>query len=436
MPEHKSMTYQQTLDYLFEQLPMFQRVGPMAFKKDLGNILQLCEALGNPQDNFRSIHIAGTNGKGSTAHMISAVMQQHGYKTGLYTSPHYRDFRERIKLNDQLINEDMVIHFVEEYQHLFEKIQPSFFEITVAMAFWYFAEMNVDIAIIETGLGGRLDSTNIIHPEMSIITNISYDHQQFLGETLEEIAGEKAGIIKSGVPVVIGEEQEACVNVFLNKAELMNAPISFASQYYTVELDKQEGEYSFYTVESADGTLSIPIQLDLRGPYQGKNLCTVLHSLDILDQSAKWFVLDFDSLWEALQNIRKLSKLIGRWQILQKSPLVIADSAHNVAGMWAVTEELQRIPHDHIHIVFGMVNDKESQKILKLLPKDAIYYFAKANIPRGLDAQLLQQQADNVGLKGNVYPSVSKAYKMALANATEKDLVFIGGSIFVVAEVV
>ena len=435
MTETPKRTYEETLNYLFHQLPMFQRIGPAAFKKDLGNILALSEALGNPHQQFRSIHLAGTNGKGSSAHMLAAVLQAAGYKVGLYTSPHYRDFRERIKIDGQFISEEKVVAFVEHHGGLFQSIQPSFFEITVAMAFTHFAEEEVDFAVIETGLGGRLDSTNILQPELSIITNISFDHQQFLGDTLEKIAGEKAGIIKASTPVVIGETQVETESVFRAKAEQSSAKIFFADRLIQAKPIRHTISATIFEVWR-NGELWLPeIEVDVRANYQSLNLQTVLQSLLVLKESK---VLNWDepSLRKGLKELRSLSRFIGRWQILDLDPLTIADSAHNEGGLKPSLEQLAEIPFERLHIVFGTVNDKDLAKVLPLLPKVAVYYFAKADVPRGMPAEQLQSAAEQEGLIGQTYDSVPLALAAAKEVANARDVIFIGGSIFVVAEVV
>jgi dihydrofolate synthase / folylpolyglutamate synthase len=423
--------FKTTLDYLYTQLPMFQRVGDIAFKKDLTNIRRLCKALGDPQHSFKSIHIAGTNGKGSTAHLLSSVFQAAGYKTGLYTSPHYKDFRERIKINGELTSKQFIVDFVKKNRGICEEIKPSFFEITVAMAFEYFRKEQVDIAIIETGLGGRLDSTNIIKPILSIITNISFDHQQFLGNTLKSIAREKAGIIKKGIPVVIGEEQKEVKEVFKTIAKKRKAPISFANRTYKVSLIKTDLSHSYYDVSKRGGLQFENLKVNLHGDYQPKNIATVLKALDNING----FKISEKAIKEGFENLRSLTYYIGRWQQLSEQPLVICDSAHNEAGIKLINKSLSAIPKDTLHFVFGAVNDKDLGHVLTLLPKEAIYYFAKANIPRGLDAFKLQEMAAKSGLKGKTYSSVVNAFKAAKRAAKEKDLVFVGGSIFVVAEV-
>jgi len=426
-------TYQETLDYLYTQLPMFQRIGGAAFKKDLTNIRRLCEALGNPQEQFKSIHIAGTNGKGSTAHMLSAIFQSAGYKTGLYTSPHYRDFRERIKLNGALVPEQWVVDFVEEHKGLMEEVKPSYFEITVAMAFRYFAEQQVDMAVIEVGLGGRLDSTNIINPELCVITNISYDHMQFLGDTLELIAGEKAGIIKSGVPVVIGETQPETAPVFLAKAETEKSPISFADQHLAATVVEFDYTGSTYLVTRDGQPYLIHLRTELWGDYQRYNLQTVLHTVDHLAED--WKITE-EHIRRGLGKLRSLSRFVGRWQLLGEDPIILCDSAHNEAGLRFVVDQLARIPHQQLHIILGVVNDKDLSKVFPYLPREAHYYFSRPDVPRGLDAQVLADRAHAAGIEGTVHESVSEALASAKKAAGKDDLIFVGGSIFVVAEVV
>lgn len=435
MTETPRRTYEETLTYLFYQLPMFQRIGPAAFKKDLGNILALSEALGNPHRQFRSIHLAGTNGKGSSAHMLAAVLQAAGYKVGLYTSPHYRDFRERIKINGAFISELKVVEFVDRNEDVFKEIQPSFFEITVAMAFSHFAEEAVDIAIVETGLGGRLDSTNILQPELSIITNISFDHQQFLGDTLEKIAGEKAGIIKDRTPVVIGETQAETTAVFKNKALACAAPIFFADQQIQAKPLEHTLSSTIFEIRKTDELWIKELEVDVRASYQSLNLQTVLQSLLVIKRRN---ILDWDevALRKGLKELRSLSRFIGRWQILDREPLTIADSAHNEGGLKPSLDQLKAIPAEQLHIVFGTVSDKDLGKVLPLLPQSAIYYFAKADVPRGMPAERLRAAARQEDLVGESYDSVALALAAAKHAASTKDVIFIGGSIFVVAEVV
>jgi dihydrofolate synthase / folylpolyglutamate synthase len=425
--------YQATLDFLYRQLPMFQRIGPAAFKKDLSNTLALCAALGQPQERFPSIHVAGTNGKGSVAHFISAALQASGYRVGLYTSPHYRDFRERIKIDGQYVSRDYVVEFVERYHYLFEQLQPSFFEITVAMAFDYFAQSQVDVAVIEVGLGGRLDSTNVITPELSVITNISFDHMDFLGDTLPQIAAEKAGIIKPGIPVVIGESQPETAPVFIAKAAAEQAPIVFADQRYRAEIQGVNASRAIYDVHR-DGHLYLEgLELDALGPYQGKNLQTALQALECLP--ARWIIPEA-ALRHGLSDLRQLTSMIGRWQTLGERPAILCDSAHNEAGMELAMAALRQIPHRQLHIVMGTVSDKDPAKLLRQMPREAVYYFARPDIPRGLDAEKLRQQAEALGLYGKAYSSVRQALRAARRHADPDDLIYVGGSIFVVAEVV
>lgn len=429
------MNYQETLDYLYTQLPMFQRVGAQAFKKDLGNIQKLCAHLRMPQKQFESVHIAGTNGKGSTAHILAAVLQEAGYKVGLYTSPHYKDFRERIKINGVYITEATIVEFVEQYQDFFEELKPSFFEITVALAFYYFAQEKVDIAIVETGLGGRLDSTNVLEPLLSIISNIGYDHQQFLGDTLAEIANEKAGIIKEQTPVIIGEFHSETLPVFRKKAVEMNAPLQTVWEHLKLDYLGQEGLSALYNVYDLDGNILYQdLALGLLGAYQIHNLGNILLAVEALKKQG--FIITEQHVREACKNVVSLSNIVGRWQILQESPLVICDSAHNEHGLSYLMPALNQLKIAELHIVLGVVNDKELSKILPLFPKDARYYFCKADIPRGLDAKDLKTAAAVFELYGEAYSSVQSAYQAALQNAKKLDVIFVGGSIFVIGEVI
>ncbi|GIV31307.1 MAG: tetrahydrofolate synthase [Saprospiraceae bacterium] len=382
--------YQQTLDYLFAQLPMFHRIGAPAFKKDLTNTLLLCEHLGHPEQRFRSVHIAGTNGKGSVAHMLAAVCTAAGLKTGLYTSPHYRDFRERIKIDGMPIPRRTVVRFVQEHRVAFEQIKPSFFEWTVALAFHHFAKEKVDVAIIETGLGGRLDSTNVITPLLSIITNIGFDHQQFLGDTLPAIAAEKAGIIKPAVPVVIGQTHPATKSVFLQTAELKNSPITFADEHYQAEPLGHDERHTIYRIIHEGHTWPEPIALQHLADYQRFNLPTVLQAFDLLKSMLP---LEEPHLRTGLEHLKDLTGFIGRWEFIDERPRVLVDSAHNEDGIRLLVEGLRRIPHRRLFFVLGVVQDKSLDRILPLLPKEARYCFAKADIPRGLDATTLQRAA-------------------------------------------
>ncbi|RWY57226.1 bifunctional folylpolyglutamate synthase/dihydrofolate synthase [Mucilaginibacter gilvus] len=435
------MNYNDTLNYLYTQLPMFTRVGASAFKKDLDNTIALCDRLDNPQHKFKSIHVGGTNGKGSTSHMLAAILQTAGYKTGLYTSPHLKDFRERIRINGEMISEQTVVDFVAEHQTNFEEIEPSFFEMTVALAFDVFAKEQVDIALIEVGLGGRLDSTNIITPLLSVITNIGWDHMNILGDTLELIASEKAGIIKPGIPVVIGEHQPEVSEVFLNKAKKGNSPIEFASEEWDVL--SESSDLNLLSVEIQRQVLPTfafseePIftfQLDLPGSYQVKNLKTVLTAVEELRN--RGFNITDEHLSTALQSVKRLTGLHGRWEVINTTPLTICDTGHNPEGIAEVLKNIASVTYKQLHFVIGMVNDKDITKVLAMLPKKAIYYFCKPDIPRGLEAESLKQKAESVGLNGVAYASVKDALKAAQTAATDNDLVFVGGSTFVVAEAV
>ena len=427
------MNYQQTVDYLFKKLPMFSRIGAMAFKKDLTNTIRLCEALGNPQNQFKAIHIAGTNGKGSTSHMLAAILQTAGYKTGLYTSPHLKDFRERIKINGQWCDENFVTDFTKKIQPLIEEIEPSFFEITVAMAFAYFAKEKVDVAVIEVGLGGRLDSTNILIPKLSIITNIGMDHMNMLGDTLEKIAYEKAGIIKPGIPIVIGEVIKETRHLFINRASELKAPIVFAQECrYTTETNYTHQMLEVSVVDKSTDNRHI-YHLDLSGIYQLKNLLTVLeasHQLNLLG----WGI-ETKTIQKALSSVKQLTGLHGRWEMILQNPTVILDVAHNEDGIKELVKQIELTKHHHLHIILGMVKDKEIENILKLLPKQAFYYFTQAQIPRALEAKGLQLKAESYSLKGNAFREVNLALQNALGHAHKNDLILICGSVFLVGEV-
>ena len=405
------MTYQDTLNWMFSQLPMYQRQGKTAFKKDLSNTLKLAEHLNNPENKFKSVHVAGTNGKGSTSHILASVLQEAGYKVGLYTSPHLKDFRERIKINGQEVSKHFVIGFIKRNKGFFEANKLSFFEMTVGMAFDYFAKQNVDIAVVEVGLGGRLDSTNIVIPEVSIITNIGLDHTQFLGDTLEAIAFEKGGIIKPNIPVVIGETQKETAPVFKSLAKSCDSEILFADQL-----------------------VSEVYKSDLMGSYQSKNIKTVIQTVKQLQR--KGFKISNKNLKQGLLKVVKNTGLLGRWQILKERPKVVCDTGHNREGLIYVMQQLSNETFESLHIVFGVVNDKDLRSILDLLPKKATYYFCKPNIPRGLDAEELQQTFSSYKLKGRAYKSVNEAYNSALNNARKDDFIYVGGSTFVVAEII
>ncbi len=431
------MTYQQTLEYLITKLPLFSRIGAAAYKKDITNTVLLCDAAGNPQNKIKTIHIAGTNGKGSTSHMLAAIFQQCGYRTGLYTSPHLKDFRERIKVNGEMIEENFIISFVEEMKSVSEIINPSFFELTVVMALQYFEMKKVDIAVIETGLGGRLDSTNVITPQLSIITNIGYDHMNILGNTLEEIAFEKAGIIKQGVPVVIGESLPQTKSIFIKKASQCNAPIVFSQdkfQLISSTLKKEE-----LVVEVFDNNpdkyekQKEKYNLDLNGIYQQKNLLTVLTAVDEINKLG--YILDNKNIKTALSSVKKNTGLHGRWDVIQQHPMIALDVAHNEDGIKQLLYQVILCNYKKLHIIFGMVKDKDANKILSLLPYDATYYFTKAQIPRALPEDELSQKAKAFSLNGEKYVDVNKALQTAIKNAGKEDLIVVCGSVFVVAEV-
>ncbi|GAA4922132.1 folylpolyglutamate synthase/dihydrofolate synthase family protein [Mucilaginibacter defluvii] len=428
-------TYAETLDYLFSQLPMFTRIGASAIKNSLDNTIALCDRLGNPHKKFKSVHIAGTNGKGSTSHMLAAILQTAGYKTGLYTSPHLKDFRERIRVNGQMITEQTVIDFVENYKADFEHIQPSFFEMTVALAFDVFATEQVDIAIIEVGLGGRLDSTNVITPLLSLITNIGWDHMNMLGNTLPEIAGEKAGIIKPNVPVIISERQDEVAGVFIKKAAEVNTLITFATDEWQVEvMDHQDDVLTHNTLIAKKKQQVYKLDVDLTGTYQQKNIKGVLEAVEQL--RAQGFHITDEHVEQALKKVKTLTGLHGRWEVLSSSPLTICDTGHNPDGIQEVLKNIAGVNYNQLHFVIGMVNDKDITKVLAMLPQAAIYYFCKPDIPRGLAAEELQAKALSFNLTGDTYTSVKAALRAAQAAANNNDLVFAGGSTFVVAEIV
>lgn len=430
------MNYKQTLEYLYSSLPMFQRIGAAAYKADLNNTIALLKLVRNPEKKFKSIHIAGTNGKGSVSHMLASILQCAGYRVGLYTSPHLKDFRERIKVNGKPISQQDVVQFVEQYKNGFEKIKPSFFEITVGMAFEYFEKQQVDIAVIETGLGGRLDSTNVIKPLLSVITNISFDHEALLGTTLEKIAIEKAGIIKLKTPVVVGEMQAESRFIFSKYAIQNKAELFFADQIYKVQNASIKGTVNPSQEMDITRTGKVfleKLSIPLLGHYQQKNCCTVLQAVELLQQQS--FVVTEKDIKLGMAKVIEQTNFQGRWQVLNRKPLVIADTAHNEAGIKEVMTQLKLTPHKKLHIVLGVVNDKDLSKILHLFPSKALYYFCKADLPRALDAKILQEKAKEYSLKGKVYSSVNEALKAAEKAATKEDLVFVGGSTFTVAEV-
>ena len=428
-------SYKETLDYLYSQLPMFQRTGPASYKHTLGNTSILDQLFNHPHRDFRSIHIAGTNGKGSCSHMLASVLQEAGYKTGLYTSPHLIDFRERIRINGQMISENNVVSFVKKFRKLNsgKPIEPSFFELTVAMAFDHFRNKKVDIAVVEVGLGGRLDSTNIINPEVSLITNISLDHTSLLGNNIRQIAGEKAGIIKPDVPVVISESNPEYNHIFIGKAEEKVSPIHFADQEYNAS-------YSMFLTDSKqifnfkkhEEPVFPNLKLDLLGNYQLKNTGGVLKVIELL-KNKNWSISKTD-VYNGLKKVSENTGIRGRWEIVGTNPLVVCDTAHNIAGISAVVKQIETTPWKNLHIVLGMVNDKNINDILAILPKNASYYFTQAKIPRALPASDLAELADRHKLNGTVFPRVKQAFTQAREMANSNDLIFIGGSTFVVAD--
>ncbi|MCX6216255.1 folylpolyglutamate synthase/dihydrofolate synthase family protein [Spirosoma sp.] len=424
------MQYTEAIDYLYSRLPVFHRIGPKAIKPGLGNTILLCEGLGNPHQQFTSIHVAGTNGKGSTSHMLAAIYQSAGYRVGLYTSPHLKSFTERIRLNGQPIPEDEVVRFVEQQQPLIESVEPSFFEVTVAMAFDFFARHAVDVAIIEVGLGGRLDSTNVITPVASVITNIGYDHTDILGDTLPLIAAEKAGIIKPGVPVIIGESHPETQDVFTSVAASLQAPITFADRQYLVnDLGLVDGIRQAYVSRGDEsGWL---VKLDLLGTYQLKNLPGVVATVNLLQRQ---FPVTVTEQQEGLASVSSLTGLTGRFQTLRSHPTVIADTAHNQSGLEALFETIRSIRYKTLRIIIGLVADKDRSKVLSVLPTTAVYYFCQANTPRSLSAQLLQQEARAFGRMGDVFTDVNTALAAALEQADPADLLLITGSNYTIAE--
>lgn len=422
------MNYKRAIEFLIEQLPMFQRIGSAAYKDNLDNTIYLDNLYNNPHHSFKTIHIGGTNGKGSVSHMLASVLQSSGYKVGLFTSPHLKDFRERIRVNGRMISKKAVTDFVNDFLKNNNDLKPSFFELSVSLAFNYFREKKVDIAVIEVGLGGRLDCTNIITPVVSVITNISYDHVNILGDTLQKIASEKAGILKRNIPVVIGESQAETDSIFIEKAKEMNSQIIFSDKKYKIE---NMGQAAFLAI-SENGTEEY--KLGLNGIYQQKNLATVLSSVDILNSSG--ITIKKEALKKGLKNVVINTGLQGRWQKIGDRPLIICDTGHNEGGIRYITQQLETEKYDKLHIVFGMVSDKDITKVLSMLPVKATYYFCKASVERALDGSLLKEKASLYGLSGEAYSTVTGALEAAKKNSSEKDMIFIGGSTFVVAEVV
>ncbi len=429
------MTYKQTLEFLFSQLPAYHRIGKAAYKNNLDNTLALDEYFGHPHLKYKTIHVAGTNGKGSVSHMIASVLQEAGYKTGLYTSPHLKDFRERIKVNGKMIPKREVTTFVKEHRGIIDSLKPSFFEMTVAMAFLYFSKENVDVAVIEVGLGGRLDSTNIINPVLSIITNIGHDHMDLLGNTIAKVASEKAGVIKKNIPAVIGETKPDTKNIFISRASETKSEIYFADVNFKCRLKdtaSQAGVRSFVISDLVEHKMTSGV-IPLGGEYQMKNLQTLFQSFKCLE---KIFKFSEKNLLDGIKRVIINTGLKGRWQILKRNPLTICDTGHNKEGLEYVMKQISRIPSTGLHIIIGFVSDKDLNSIFPLFPSQAKYYFTKASVPRALDEKILKEKASAFGLEGDSYTTVNKALKSAFSKALSTDLVFVGGSTFVVAEVI
>jgi dihydrofolate synthase/folylpolyglutamate synthase len=430
----KKQSYQKAIDFLFNQLPMYQRIGKTAYKDNLDNTHALDAYFNHPHQQFKTIHVAGTNGKGSVSHLIASILTEAGYKTGLYTSPHLKDFRERIRINGEMISEEAVVDFVNQHHKIIEKVEPSFFEMTVAMAFDHFARNNVDIAVVEVGLGGRLDSTNIITPELSVITNIALDHIALLGKTLDKIAAEKGGIIKTNVPVVIGQKHELTQPVFEALAQKNESKLTFAEDAYQIDYSMQTGAFQqVFQVRGGDTIIYPNLTTPLLGWYQRKNAKTVLTAIDELMKSG--WTINRENIYKGFANVIDNTGLMGRWQVLGTNPLIICDTGHNEDGITQIVAQLKETPCQKLHIVIGMVNDKEVEDVLKLLPSDAFYYFTQASLPRALDASILAQKAKAFNLNGLHYPTVTAAFEAAKKNASFNDLIFIGGSTFIVSEV-
>lgn len=425
------MNYSDSLQYLYNALPMYQRIGAAAYKANLDNTIALDKFFNHPSTSFKSIHVAGTNGKGSVSHMLASIFQSAGYKTGLYTSPHLIDFRERIKVNGEMIAKDFVADFVTNYQSFFDELKPSFFELTVLMAFCYFKEQKVDYAIIETGLGGRLDSTNIIQPELSVITNIGLDHTQFLGSTLDLIAGEKAGIIKKDTPVVIGETHTETKPVFETIAKEKNSTITFADKSYKISYGMQQldGSIQYHLEENALNVSEITT--DLLGAYQKKNICTVLQSIEIISQK---YTIDNQAIHDGIAKVKEQTKLIGKWQITGNNPIIIADCGHNKDGVREIVQQINNTAYKNLHLVLGFVNDKNWKEILELFPKEATYYLCQSSVERSVKKEDLEQALKEKHLTGESFFYVSEGVKKAQQNTEAQDLIFIGGSTFVVAD--
>lgn len=426
------MNYAQTVEYMTKALPMYHRVGAAAYKVDIKNTVQLMSLLGNPETKFKSIHVAGTNGKGSVCHMLASVLQEAGYKVGLYTSPHLLDFRERIRVNGEMIIRGNVVDFVQNYRCAIEGIGLSFFEMTVGLAFDYFAKQNVDVAVVEVGMGGRLDSTNVITPDLSVITNIGLDHTQFLGDTLTKIASEKAGIIKPDVPVVVGETHPDTAGVFEAKAMQLGAPIDFADRRYEVLPVSDNGNTLTFNVQKLGQPFLGQLQCPLTGAYQPKNIATVFQSIEIL--RILGYNISDDNIADGLRNVVKNTGLQGRWQVVRKKPLTICETAHNADGIQAMISKLATMKYERLRIVYGCVNDKDYESILRLLPNQADFYFTQPSVERGLPVATLAESALRCGLSGKSFPNVGKALTAATDDSSSKDLILVTGSIFLVAD--
>ena len=429
------MTYKQTLEFLFSQLPAYHRIGKAAYKNDLNSTIALDNYFGNPHLKYKTIHVGGTNGKGSVSHMIASILQEAGYKTGLYTSPHLKDFRERIKVNGEMIPENEIVTFVTKHKNIIESLKPSFFEMTVAIAFNYFAECNVDVAVIEVGLGGRLDSTNIIKPVLSVVTNIGHDHMDILGDSIEKIAVEKAGIIKNNVPVVISETQVATKDVFISKASESGSMITFADEQFSCKLDEIDNIKGSrkYLITDLVTQQKYKGETMLGGDYQGANMKVVFTVFNILRSE---FIVSDKNIITGIRNVVKNTGLKGRWQILSHNPLTICDTGHNKEGLEYVMAQIRRVTKTELHMIIGFVIDKDLKSVLPLFPTEATYYFTRASVPRALDEKILKSEASKYGLIGQSYPDVKSALSHARKNAAESDMIFIGGSTFIVAEVI
>ena len=427
------MNYSQTIEFLYSKLPAYHRIGKMAYKSNLGNITALDEYLEHPHKNYRTIHVAGTNGKGSVSHLIASVLMEAGFRTGLYTSPHLTDFRERITVDGKLIEKKAVTGFINSHMGFLQTLEPSFFEMTVALAFDYFSVSKVDVAVIEVGLGGRLDSTNIITPELSVITNIGHDHMDLLGNSIEKIALEKAGIIKPGIPVVISETQPETKDIFTDKAASSGSEIYFADRNYVCKFDEGTNltGIRWFTLTDKINNISFHTRSGLAGEYQAKNIQAVFQALRVLEAS---FSHSSQHIIEGIRNVVDNTHLTGRWQTVGKKPLIICDTAHNREGLEYVLDQISRMPRKHLRIVLGFVNDKDLNLILPLFPHNAIYYFTRASVPRALDERILESEALKFGLTGNSYDNVESALKAARTDAGENDLIFAGGSTFIVAD--